>query len=56
MSDQATKNPAIRQGWARALLFLVTFCVLTPLITIPVVILVAGVTAEQLKQQLLPTL
>jgi membrane protease YdiL (CAAX protease family) len=56
MSDQATKNPAIRQGWLRALLFLASFCVLTLLITIPVVISVAGVTADQLKQQLLPTL
>ena len=56
MSDQATKNPAIRQGWLRALLFLVSFCVLTLLITIPVVIEVAGVTVDQLKQDLLGTL
>jgi uncharacterized protein len=56
MSDQATKNPAIRQGWLRVLLFLVGFGVLTLLITVPVVISVAGVTADQLKQQLLPTL
>jgi membrane protease YdiL (CAAX protease family) len=56
MSDQATKNPAIRQGWLRALLFMVSFCVLTLLITIPVVILMAGVTTDQLKQQFFPTL
>jgi membrane protease YdiL (CAAX protease family) len=56
MSDQAAKNPAIRQGWLRALLFLVSFCVLTLLITVPVVIEVAGVTADQLKQDLLGTL
>ena len=56
MSDQATKNPAIRQGWLRALLFLVSFCILTLLITIPVVIEVAGVTVDQLKQDLLGTL
>jgi CAAX protease family protein len=56
MSDQTTKNPAIRHGWLRVLLFLISFGVLTLLITIPVVISVAGVTAGQLKQQLLPTL
>lgn len=56
MVDQATKNPAIRQGWLRALLFMISFCVLTLLITVPVVIGVAGVTADQLKEQLLPTL
>jgi len=56
MSDQATKNPAIRQGWLRALLFMVSYCVLALLITIPVVIEVAGVSGMQLKEQLLPTL
>jgi uncharacterized protein len=56
MSDQATKNPAIRKGWLRALVFMASFCVLTLLITIPVVIGVAGVTVDQLKQQLFPTL
>lgn len=56
MSDQVIKNPVIRQGWLRVLLFGVAFCVLTLLIAIPVVILVAGVTTDELKTQLLPTL
>ncbi|HLZ86998.1 MAG TPA: CPBP family intramembrane glutamic endopeptidase [Puia sp.] len=56
MSDQAIKNPVLRQGWLRVALFCVSFCVLTLLITIPAVVLVAGVTTDQLKEQLIPTL
>ena len=56
MSDQAIKNPVIRQGWLRVLLFGAGFCILTLLIAVPVVVMVAGVTTDQLKEQLLPTL
>ena len=56
MSDQVTKNPWIRQGWLRVGLFGVAFCLLTLIIAIPVVLLMAGITADQLETNLLPTL
>jgi membrane protease YdiL (CAAX protease family) len=56
MSDQPIKKPALRQGWLRVLVFCVSFCVLTLLIAIPVVILVAGVPADNLRAQPIATL
>ena len=45
-----------RPGWLRVVVFCVGFCLLTLLIAIPAVIKVAGVTVDQLKEQLIPTL
>ena len=56
MSEEVTKNPWIRDGWLRVLLFGVAFCLLTLIIAIPVVLLMAGVTADQLEENLLSTL
>jgi membrane protease YdiL (CAAX protease family) len=56
MSEEVIKNPVIRQGWLRVLLFGVAFCVLTLLIAIPAAMLLAGVTADQLESNLLGTL
>src|SRR6201999_2988872 len=56
MADQASKKPLLRPGWLRVAVFGIAFCLLTLLIAIPAVMLVAGVTADQLKEQLIPTL
>ena len=56
MSDETIKNPAIRQSWLRILLFVAAYCVLTLLIAIPAAMTMAGVTAAQLKTDLIPTL
>jgi uncharacterized protein len=56
MTDQAIKNPVIRQGWLRVLLFGAAFIVLTLLIAIPAAVLVAGVAVDQLKEQPIATL
>jgi membrane protease YdiL (CAAX protease family) len=56
MTDQAIKNPVIRQGWLRVLLFGAGFILLTLLIAVPAAILVAGVPAAQLKEQPITTL
>ena len=51
MTEEIIKNPVIRQGWLRVLLFGALFILLTLLIAVPAAILVAGVPADQLKQQ-----
>jgi len=56
MSDQALKKPRLRPGWLRVLVFCVVFCLLTLLIAIPAVVIAAGITADQIKQQFIPTL
>jgi membrane protease YdiL (CAAX protease family) len=56
MTDQAIKNPVLRPGWLRVLVFCISFCILTLLIAIPVVVTVAGVSIDDLKAQPLATL
>ncbi|HEY4110980.1 type II CAAX endopeptidase family protein [Puia sp.] len=56
MSDQAIKNPVLRQGWLRVLVFCVSFCVLSILIAVPAVITVAGVSVDDLKAKPIATL
>lgn len=57
MSDQAKKNPVLRQGWLRVLLFGVAFCLFTLLIAIPAVLMVAlGIPIDQLRSQTLSSL
>lgn len=56
MSDQAIKNPLIREGWLRVLLFGVAFCVVTLFVAIPAMLFVAGSSFDELKTALLPTL
>jgi membrane protease YdiL (CAAX protease family) len=56
MSDQVVKNPRLRPGWLRVLVFCAVSCLLTLLIAVPAVVVVAGVTVDQLKEQLIPTL
>lgn len=56
MSEAVVKNPVIRQGWLRVLLFAAAFCLLTLFIAIPAAILLAGVTFDQLKSNLLDSL
>lgn len=51
MTEEAIKNPVIRQGWLRVLLFGAVFVVLTLLIAIPAALLVARVPAAQLKEE-----
>ena len=51
MTDQAIKNPVLRAGWLRVLVFGIAFGVLTVLIAIPAVIYVAGVSVDDLKAQ-----
>lgn len=50
------KNPVIRQGWLRVVLFGAVFCLLTLLVAIPAALLLAGVTVDDLKTQLLSSL
>jgi len=56
MSDQAIKNPRIKQGWLRVVLFGGCFSLITLLITIPAVIAVAGVQTADLQSDLIHTL
>jgi len=56
MTDQAIKNPVLRQGWMRVLVFCASFCVLTLLIAVPAVIGIAGVSLDDLKAQPVTTL
>jgi uncharacterized protein len=57
MSEEVMKkNPVIRQGWLRVVLFGAAFCLLTLLVAIPVALLLAGVTADDLKTQPLSSL
>ena len=56
MSDQAIKNPVLRPGWLRVVIFCISFCVLTLLIAIPVVVTVAGVSIDDMKAQPVATL
>ncbi|MBS1659850.1 MAG: CPBP family intramembrane metalloprotease [Bacteroidetes bacterium] len=56
MTDQATKKPAIRQPWLRILLFGASFGILIILLTIAVVLALAGTNAQQLKENLQPVL
>jgi membrane protease YdiL (CAAX protease family) len=56
MTEQAIKNPVLRPGWLRVLVFCVSFCGLTLLIGIPAVIAVAGVSTADLKAQPIGTL
>ena len=56
MSQAVIKNPVIRQGWLRVLLFGAVFCLLTLLIAIPAALLLAGVTVDELKSNLVDTL
>jgi len=56
MSDQVKKNPVIRQGWLRVLLFGVCFFIVTLLLAIPAILAIAGTTPQQLKDNPVPTL
>ena len=56
MSDQAIKNPRIKQGWLRVVLFGGCFCLITLLIAIPAVLLIAGVRREDLQSDPIHTL
>ncbi|HVS95804.1 MAG TPA: CPBP family intramembrane glutamic endopeptidase [Puia sp.] len=51
MTEETIKNPVIRRGWLRVLLFGACFIVLTLLIAIPAALLVAHVPADQLEHQ-----
>jgi membrane protease YdiL (CAAX protease family) len=56
MSDQATKNPWIQQGWLRVVLFGICFCIITLLIAIPALLIIVGVKKEDLQKDLIHTL
>ncbi|MHA4810568.1 lysostaphin resistance A-like protein [Flavitalea flava] len=56
MSDQAKKNPRIKQGWLRVLLFGIFFGVLTLLIAIPAVLILTDVKKEDLLASPIHTL
>jgi membrane protease YdiL (CAAX protease family) len=56
MSDQAIKNPRIKQGWLRVVLFGAGFGLMTLLIAIPAVMIIAGVRAEDLQSDPIHTL
>jgi len=49
MSDQVIKNPLIKQGWLRVLLFCIAFGIITLLVAIPAVLIIAGVKKEDLQ-------
>ena len=56
MNNQAIKNPVLRPGWLRVLVFCISFCVLSLLITVPAVIAMAGASPNDLKAQPVTTL
>lgn len=47
MSDQATKNPLIRQGWLRVILFLACFGIVSLLLAIPAIMIIIGSNIKQ---------
>ena len=49
MSDQAIKNPRIKQGWLRVLLFGGCFLIITLLVAIPAALLIVAVKKEDLQ-------
>jgi CAAX protease family protein len=56
MSDQAIKNPLIKQGWLRVILFGCGFIIITLLVAIPAVLIIAGVKMEDLETDLVGTM
>jgi membrane protease YdiL (CAAX protease family) len=57
MSEEVMKKkPVIRQGWLRVILFGAAFCLLTLLVAVPAALLLAGVSADELKTQPLSSL
>ena len=56
MYEATAKNPVIRQGWLRVVLFVACFCVLSLLIAVPTALYVAGVSMDQLKSSPIGTL
>jgi membrane protease YdiL (CAAX protease family) len=56
MTDQKIKNPVLRPGWLRVLVFCISFCVLALLIAVPAVIFVAGVSLDDLRAKPVATL
>ncbi|HWK04363.1 MAG TPA: CPBP family intramembrane glutamic endopeptidase [Puia sp.] len=56
MSDQAIKNPLIKQGWLRVLLFGIAFCLTTILIAVPAVLIIVGVKKDDLQADPIHTL
>jgi membrane protease YdiL (CAAX protease family) len=52
MSHQVTKNPLIRQGWLRVLLFLVCFGIVSVLLAVPAVLMLLGTDIRQWKGNL----
>jgi membrane protease YdiL (CAAX protease family) len=56
MSEATAKNPVIRQGWLRVVLFGACFCVLSLLIAVPTALYAAGVSMDQLKSSPIGTL
>src|SRR5882672_8509197 len=49
MSDQAIKNPRIKQGWLRVIVFGVVFLIITLLVAIPAALLIVGIKKEDLQ-------
>ncbi|HEX9513405.1 MAG TPA: CPBP family intramembrane glutamic endopeptidase [Puia sp.] len=56
MSDQAIKNPRIKQGWLRVVLFGVAFVLITLLVAIPAVLIIVGMKKEDLQADPIHTL
>ena len=56
MTDQAIKNPLIKQGWLRVLLFGIAFGIITLLVTIPAILIVVGVKKEDFQADAVHTL
>lgn len=56
MSDQTKKNPLIKQGWLRVLLFGCGFIIITLLVAIPAVLLIAGIRKEDLETNFFGTM
>jgi hypothetical protein len=56
MSDPIIKNPVIKQGWLRVLLFGAVFALLTLLIAIPAVLIITPVHKDDLQSDLIHTL
>lgn len=56
MSDPIIKNPRIKQGWLRVLLFGACFCLITLLIAIPAVLILTRVSKDDLQADPIHTL
>jgi uncharacterized protein len=56
MSDQAIKNPRIQQGWLRLILFGCCLGLITLLVAVPTVMLVAGISKDDLMSNPVRTL